>query len=142
MIINMEIIRRNNSLFPAFFGNLENDLFGNDAEQFSRIAVNIKEREDDFVIEMAVPGIDKKDIHIEIEGNKMIVKSEVSNEIKESKERYTRKEFAYGSFARSFTLPKEVDLDKIDADYTNGVLNILIPKPESKKKIVKKISLK
>lgn len=138
----MEIIRRNNSLFPAFFGNLENELFGNDAEQFSRIAVNIKEREDDFVIEMAVPGIDKKDIHIEIEGNKMIVKSEVSNEIEKSKERYTRKEFAYGSFTRSFTLPKEVDVDKIDADYTNGVLNISIPKPESKKKIVKKISLK
>tara|TARA_B100000508_G_scaffold132802_1_gene122051 strand:+ start:3468 stop:3884 length:417 start_codon:yes stop_codon:yes gene_type:complete len=138
----MEIIRRNNGLFPSFFGNIENDFFGHDVEQFSKVAVNIKEREDDFVIEMAVPGIDKKDIHIEIEGNKMIVKGEVSNEIEDSSEKYTRREFSYGSFTRSFTLPKEVDVDKIEADYRDGVLNLSIPKPESKKKVVKKISLK
>lgn len=138
----MEIIRRNNGLFPSFLGNLEDDFFGNSVEQFTNVAVNIKEREDDYSIEMAVPGINKKDIHIEIEGTKMIVKAEVSNEIEDKNEKYTRREFSYGSFARSFTLPKDVDVDKIDADYTDGVLNISIPKPESKKKIVKKISLK
>ena len=72
----------------------------------------------------------------------MIVKGEVSNEIEDSSEKYTRREFSYGSFTRSFTLPKEVDVDKIEADYRDGVLNLSIPKPESKKKVVKKISLK
>lgn len=129
-------------MFPSFLGNLEDDFFGNNIDQFSKVAVNIKEREEDYGIELAVPGIDKKDIHIEIEGSKMVVKAEVSNEVEQSNDKFTRREFSYGSFTKSFTLPKDVDADKIEADYKDGVLNISIPKPESKKKVVKKISLK
>lgn len=139
----MDIIRKNNSLLPSFFGNIDNDFFNDERlDRFTNVAVNIKEREEDFVIEMAIPGVKKEDVNIEIEGNKLIVSAETSHEIDETKERYSRKEFSYGSFTRSFTLPREVDIDKINASSTDGVLNISIPKPESKKKKVKKITLK
>lgn len=139
----MDIIRKNNSLLPSFFGNLENGLFNDDRlDRFTNVAVNIKERDDDFVIEMAVPGYKKEDLNLEVDGNKLIVSAEISHEVEDSGENYSRKEFSYGSFTRSFTLPREVDVDKISASSTDGVLSISIPKPESKKKKVKKISLK
>lgn len=139
----MDIIRKNNSLLPSFFGNLENEFFNDDRlDRFTNVAVNIKERDDDFVIEMAVPGYKKEDLNLEIDGNKLIVSAEVSHEVDDSGENYSRREFSYGSFTRSFTLPREVDVDKINASSNEGVLNISIPKPESKKKKVKKITLK
>lgn len=139
----MDIIRKNNSLLPSFFGNLENEFFNDDRlDRFTNVAVNIKERDDDFVIEMAVPGYKKEDLNLEIDGNKLIVSAEVSHEVDDSGENYSRREFSYGSFTRSFTLPREVDVDKINASSNDGVLNISIPKPESKKKKVKKITLK
>jgi HSP20 family protein len=139
----MDIIRKNNSLLPSFFGNLENGLFNDERlDRFTNVAVNIKERDDDFVIEMAVPGYKKEDLNLEVDGNKLIVSAEISQEVDDSGENYSRKEFSYGSFTRSFTLPREVDVDKISASSNDGVLSISIPKPESKKKKVKKISLK
>lgn len=139
----MDIIRKNNSLLPSFFGNLENEFFNDERlDRFSNIAVNIKERDDDFMIEMAVPGYKKEDLNLEVDGNKLIVSAEVSSEVNDSGENYSRREFTYGSFTRSFTLPREVDVDKISASSNDGVLNISIPKPESKKKKVKKITLK
>jgi len=139
----MDIIRKNNSLLPSFFGNLENEFFKDDRlDRFTNVAVNIKERDDDFVIEMAVPGYKKEDLNLEIDGNKLIVSAEVSHEVDDSGENYSRREFSYGSFTRSFTLPREIDVDKINASSNDGVLNISIPKPESKKKKVKKITLK
>lgn len=139
----MDIIRKNDGLLPSFFGNLESNLFNDERlDRFRNVAVNIKEREDDFVIEMAIPGVKKEDVNIEIEENKLIVSAETSHEIDETKERYSRREFSYGSFTRSFTLPREVDVDKIAASSNDGVLNISIPKPQSKKKKVKKITLK
>lgn len=139
----MDIIRKNNGLLPSFFGNFESDLFNNERlDRFTNVAVNIKECDDDFVIEMAIPGVKKENINIEIDGNKLIVSAETSYETDETKDRYTRREFSYGSFTRSFTLPREVDVDKINASSNDGVLNISIPKPDSKKKKVKKITLK
>lgn len=138
----MEIIRRNNQLFPSFFEGIEKDLFSEHRNGFSKIAVNIKESEQDFQIELAVPGIEKEDVHIEIDGVKMIVKVEASDEVEQSNAKYRRKEFSYGAFKKSFTLPKEVDVEKIEADYKKGIVSVLIPKPESKKKVVRKIALK
>ncbi|MEX2483752.1 MAG: Hsp20/alpha crystallin family protein [Brumimicrobium sp.] len=139
----MEIIRKNNGLLPSFFGNVEDDFFGIDRlDRFSKVAVNIKDHDNDFLIEMAIPGIKKEDVDIEVDGSKLRVSAETKHEVDESTDSYTRREFSYGSFTRSFTLPKEVDGDNINASCKDGVLSIEIPKPEAKKKAVKKIALK
>lgn len=95
-------------------------------------AVNIKETGDGFEVEMAAPGMQKEDFRVELDGNQLTISSEFEskNEMKEG-ERFTRREFSYQSFQRSFTLPKNVvDIDQIEARYENGVLRLLIPKRE------------
>jgi HSP20 family protein len=95
-------------------------------------AVNIRETAEAFMVEMAAPGMQKEDFRVELDGNNLTISSEMRNE-NETKEgeRYTRREFSYQSFQRSFTLPKNVvDVDQINAKYENGVLHLLIPKRE------------
>lgn len=97
-------------------------------------AVNIKEDDNAFTVEVAVPGMEKKDFHIDLEDNILTISSEKTVEDKEVKDNYTRKEYSYQSFTRSFTLPKNVvDSDKIAAQYKNGELIIAIPKREEAK---------
>ena len=98
-------------------------------------AVKIRETNEHFEVEMAAPGMKKEDFRIELEGNELRIGSEkrTEDEMKEG-ERYTRSEFSYQSFQRSFTLPKNVvDVDQIHAKYENGVLYLLIPKKEEAK---------
>ena len=98
-------------------------------------AVNIRETAENFEVEMAAPGMKKDDFRIELDGNNLTISSEHENqdEVKEG-ERYTRREFSYQSFQRSFTLPRDVvDVDQINAKYENGVLHLLIPKKEEAK---------
>ena len=97
-------------------------------------AVNIMEDDNAFTVEVAVPGMEKKDFHIDLEDNILTISSEKTVEDKEVKDNYTRKEYSYQSFKRSFTLPKNmVDSDKIAAQYKNGELIIAIPKREEAK---------
>ena len=93
---------------------------------------------------MAAPGFNKKDFNIEINNNVLTVKSEkqTENETKDG-EQFTRREFSYQSFSRSFTLPSSVKGDKISAKYDNGILRIIIPKKdEAKPQPVKQIEIK
>jgi HSP20 family protein len=138
----MEMITRNRAVNPSFFNTLEKDLFGMVSPRKSAVAVNIKENEKDFQIEMLAPGVEKENIHIEIEGRKMTIKAEVADEINEHSDHYTRRDFFFGSFEKTFNLPKDVDEDHISAELINGILNVTISKPEAKQKIVKKIELK
>ena len=97
-------------------------------------AINIKENEDGFTVEVAVPGMNKKDFNIDFENDVLTISSEKTIEDKETNENYTRKEYNYQSFKRSFSLPKDiVDSDKITATYKNGELKISIPKREEVK---------
>jgi HSP20 family protein len=98
-------------------------------------AVNIKETADTFEVEMAAPGMMKEDFKVELDGNTLTISSEMQNEkeVKEG-ERFTRREFSYQSFQRTFTLPRNVvDVEQINARYENGVLHLLIPKREEAK---------
>ncbi|HQU59034.1 MAG TPA: Hsp20/alpha crystallin family protein, partial [Saprospiraceae bacterium] len=100
-------------------------------------AVNIIESNDGFTVEMAAPGMNKKDFQIELENEILKISSqkEVKQEIKED-DRYTRREFSYQSFQRTFHLPKSVvDDSKIKAKYEDGVLRVMIPKREEAKKL-------
>lgn len=99
-------------------------------------AVNIKENDNEFVVEVAVPGMNKNDFKIDLENNLLTISSEKVSNDEEKKGNYTRKEYSYQSFKRSFTLPKNiVDSDKIKAKYHAGELIIEIPKKEEAKPI-------
>jgi HSP20 family protein len=101
-------------------------------------AVDIYETENELVLTAEVPGIDEKDIEIRIEDNTLFVRVERKVEKETNEENYHRIERAYGTFARSFTLPHTIDQDKIQAEHESGVLKIHLPKkPETKPKNVK-----
>jgi HSP20 family protein len=93
-------------------------------------SVNITENDKEFKIEMAAPGLNKEDFKVEVEDGVLHISSEKEAESKEEKKNYTRREYSYNSFSRSFTLPDNSLPDKITAKYENGVLNITLPKKE------------
>ena len=104
--------------------------------------VNIRETEKDFRMEMAVPGMQKKDFLINVENNVLTISSEKQEESTEKKENYTRREFSFNSFSRSFNLPDNCLVDKIDARYENGLLMITLPKKEvTPAKLAKEIKI-
>lgn len=95
--------------------------------------VNVRETKDDFIIDLAVPGFDKSDFKIDIDKKVLSVAVEAKNETTDSGENYTRKEFAYSAFKKTFTLPDSVDESKIKANYINGILAVQLPKREEAK---------
>lgn len=131
------------SLFDRLFNN---DMFSRDFSETNTTlpSVNIKETEDKFGVEVAVPGFNKKDFNIELNNNQLTISSEKKEEDEsEETERYTRREFSYQSFRRTFTLPNIVDGEKISAQYKDGVLHVDIPKrEEAKPKPARQISIK
>ena len=148
----MTLVKRNgrrSEIVPSIWNNFfNNDLFNwesNFADSGTSVpAVNIKEKPDSFVVEMAAPGMEKKDFKIEIDGSALTISSERQNESEEKDgENYNRKEFSYQSFYRTFHLPKEVvNADKIEAKYENGLLRLEIPKrEEAKQKPVRLINV-
>ena len=139
----MSIIKRNNNGFfmPELFDDLiSRNLFDWGSSNFSNSgttlpAVNIRETNENFEVEMAAPGMNKDDFNILLEGNTLTIRSEKSDEHEEKEgEKFSRREFRYQSFQRNFTLPKEVvDVDQINAKYENGILKLSIPKKEEAK---------
>ena len=132
-------------LFPSVEGWFD-DLFGDGDTLFTewnRVlttpAVNVVEKDNVYDIEMAVPGMQKKDFSISIENGMLVVKAEQKDEKKEVKENYRRQEFNFHSFKRSFWLPEDVMADKIDAEYENGVLHIVLPKAQAKPEFKRKL---
>jgi HSP20 family protein len=96
-------------------------------------AVNIKEDEKNFTLDLAVPGIDKKDLKIEINEDVITISSEHSDEKADNRDDFKRKEFSYTTFCRSFYLPENVSKDKIEANYKDGILSVVLPKDEEEK---------
>ena len=136
----MSIIRKN-ELFPNVFDDLfTRDLWNwgltnNSSTNTTVPAVNIRETADNYDVEVAAPGMTKDDFKVELDGNTLTISSEKKDEREQKEgERYTRQEFSYQSFQRSFQLHKDVvDIDKIEAKYENGVLHLMIPKKEEVK---------
>ncbi|NJN25908.1 MAG: Hsp20/alpha crystallin family protein [Cyclobacteriaceae bacterium] len=138
----MTLIKRNNGFFPgvpSFFDDfITRDLLGwsNGAHGYgtSVPAVNIKEDEDNFELEVAVPGLKKEDFKIELENDVLVISSEKEVENEHKSDQYKRKEFSYSTFKRTFSLPEnKVDGDKVKAKYTDGVLYVTLPKREEAK---------
>jgi len=101
-------------------------------------ATNILERNEDFVISVAAPGYSKEDFSIKLEQNILTISSEKEENADETV-KFTRKEFGMGSFKRTFTLPRTIDTDRIDASYENGILNVTLPKKEEAKVTLNKM---
>nr|WP_298999543.1 Hsp20/alpha crystallin family protein [uncultured Allomuricauda sp.] len=128
----MSIVKRNNLFFPS----IVNDVFGPD--WFGGVdklhtnlpAVNIRENEAGFELELAVPGAKKEDFKVEVDNEVLTISSEGKTENVETKENFTRKEFSYTAFKRAFTLPETIDGSKIDAIYEDGILKLALPKKE------------
>src|SRR5690606_16948968 len=91
-------------------------------------AVNVTEEDDSYSVTMAAPGMKKGDFNIDVNGNMITISAEAKEEKEESKKKYTRKEYSYSSFSRSFTLPENVKKEKIAARYDNGILTLTLPK--------------
>ncbi|MFS4467362.1 Hsp20/alpha crystallin family protein [Maribacter sp. 2210JD10-5] len=127
----MSLIKRNDVLFPSLMNEIfKPDWFGGLENHNTMPAVNIKENEKDFELELSVPGRAKEDFNIEIDDNVLTISSELKNEKEVSEENYTRREFGYSSFKRAFTLPESVASDNIKANYENGILKFNLPKKE------------
>jgi len=96
-------------------------------------STNILEKNNGFELHLAVPGVKKEDVKISLEKNVLSITSEKEMEKEEENVKYTRREFVYGTFCRSFTLPETVDAEKIKADFVDGILKIHLPKKEETK---------
>lgn len=132
-------------LFDRFFDNNWMDWSNSNYSTTNTTlpSVNIKESENDFVVEVAAPGFDKKDFKIELNHDLLTISSEKKSESESTEDkRFTRREFSYQSFNRAFTLPDTVDGGKIAAKYTDGILTVSIPKKEeAKPKPAKQITI-
>jgi HSP20 family protein len=140
----MTIVKRNGNLtnqFPALFDDfLNRDIFNWGLSNFSNTnttipAVNIKETTDNYEVEVAAPGMTKKDFKVQLEGNSLTISSEKTLQKEQNEEvKYSSREFSYQSFSRTFTLQKDVvDTENIQAKYENGLLLLTIPKKEHAK---------
>jgi len=98
-------------------------------------AVNITELKDEYMVSLAAPGLKKDDFKIDVEGNMLTISCEKEERKEEKEAKFTRKEYNYTSFERSFTLPDEVNKEKIEARYEDGILKLALPKKEEVKKL-------
>lgn len=141
----MSLVKVNNRNTTPYFNNVFDTLFSdalNNNYGVSKVPqVNILEMADAYKIELAAPGLTKEEFKIELKKNSLFVSAEKQVERKEEQMKYSRKEFEYLSFSRSFVMPEDVDSEKINAEYVNGVLNIIIGKKEKAKNEHKQIKI-
>ena len=124
-------VRRNKFPVSPFF-NMFNDIIGSDFVN-NAPSVNVIESAEDFRIELAAPGLDKGDFNIKVEKDQLTISAKKESSSDEQKEKFTRREFNYSSFSRTFFIPEGVNTSTIGANYENGVLVVTLPKKEEAK---------
>jgi len=144
-LVKFNPAQKNNALLPGFndvFESIFNDTFFNDRMVTRVPAVNISETEDNYHVELAAPGLKKDDFKLNLERNILTVSVEQSAGHQDNQKNYSKREYSYGSFVRSFTLPESADDGRIDASYTDGILRINIAKREEAKVVRRQIEIK
>lgn len=134
-----------NGLVNPFFNDvysLLNDSFFNEKYAATVPAVNISENENGFEVALAVPGLKKEDIKINLDKNVLSVSAEKKTETTDETRKYSKREYNFNSFSRSFTLPQSADSSKIEAAYVDGILTLYIGKKEEAKFQSREITLK
>lgn len=139
----MALIKRDEGFLPAFTGWFNDpffhDFFGGNRPRYASPrttlpSANLRETKDDYQIELAAPGMSKEDFTVSLDGDVLSISSERSEESgKNDDENYSRKEFSYQSFYRSFQLPQAADSGKVTAKYRDGILQVVVPKKEEAK---------
>ena len=133
------------SAFNDFFKPW-NEWFDGDIQwpaAFRAPAVNISQHEKEYQVSLAAPGLKKNDFKIDVEGNILTISCEKEESKEEKEKKFTRREYSYSSFSRSFTLPGEINVDKIEATYEDGLLKVSLPrKAEAKKLSAKHVAVK
>jgi HSP20 family protein len=130
-LIKFDPYLRRNQTFPSVFNDFFNgsiaDFVGGDFAT-NMPSVNISETEQGFQLELAAPGLAKEDFKIAMDKDRLTVSAERSMKNENKEGTFTRREFNYSSFSRTFVLPKTVDKDRISAKYENGLLMLTVPK--------------
>ncbi|MEZ2335337.1 Hsp20/alpha crystallin family protein [Mucilaginibacter sp. RCC_168] len=137
--------RNNSSLLPGFndvFDSIFNDTFFSDRLTSRVPAANISESEDHFHIELAAPGLRKEDFKLNLDRNVLNISVEMQNNQPDVQKNYSKREYSYTSWVRSFTLPESANPELIEAAYTDGVLKIDIAKREEAKAVRRQIEIK
>ena len=137
--------KRNRSLLPGFsdvFDSFFNDTFFNDRMVTRVPAVNISETENNYHVELAAPGLKKEDFKLNLERNQLTISVEQSTNHEDNQKNYSKREYSYSSFVRSFTLPESADDSQIEATYTDGILRIDIAKREEARTARRQIEIK
>lgn len=138
------------SVFSDFFSDVDrffdNDFWRMPAQMSRQMmanvpATNIRESDKGFTIEVAAPGLKKEDFDIDVNEGMLTISSQKEEDKTEEKENYTRREYNYSSFSRSFSLPKSVKEDDIKAQYKDGVLHVTVPKKQEQEKPKKRINI-
>ena len=136
------IRRRTNDMFPDWFEDFfTNQEFTPKTRTATVPSVNIYEKDDHFEIDMAIPGMKKEDIKINIDNELLTISAETESELSSEDENCTKKEFSYTNFSRSFTLPESVDKNEISAKSNDGVLKITVKKHEKATKAERQIEI-
>lgn len=145
----MTLVKFNNGLknnanpfFNDVFDSIINDTFLSDKLVARVPAVNIAENDHEFHIELAAPGLKKEDFKINLDKNVLSVSAEKKTEAGTETKKYSKREYGYNSFVRSFTLPDSADHSKIEADYTDGILKLTVAKREEAKFQSREIAIK
>lgn len=140
----MSLVKWNDGLFPVI--SWADDLFERRENLLKPIgkgalvpAVNVSETDASFQLELAAPGKAKEDFNVEIENGTLTISSKSEESSESENKNYTRKEYSYSAFSRSFKLPENVNEEAIDAMYTDGVLMVTLPKMELAESEKKKI---
>ena len=143
--LNRPVRRLLPSVFEDFFRPMD-EFFdrGFWGRPFNVPAVNVSEDTNGYKLFFAVPGMKKDDFKVDIDGNMLTVSAEVEEKKEEKDKEFTREEYNFSSFTRTFTLPEEVNREKIEAAYVDGILKLALPKKEEAKKalITKHVAVK
>ncbi|TPE45460.1 Hsp20/alpha crystallin family protein [Pontibacter mangrovi] len=138
------------SVFSDFFSDVdrffENDFWGMPSRMGRQMmanvpATNIRENEKEYSIEVAAPGMKKDDFNIEVNEGMLTISSQREEEKKDEQENFTRREYNYSSFSRSFRLPESVKQENIKARYQDGVLHVSVPKSKEKERANRRINI-
>ena len=135
-----------NDAVPSTFSNWMNDFFNANelpglAGFSGKPAVNIRETDNSFTLEVAAPGFSKEQFNINVENDLLTISASTESKKEEDEKGYTRREFSYSSFSRSFTLPDSVNADNIKGTYTNGILHVELPKKAEAAKVKKTVKV-
>ena len=127
--VSRPLTRWFNSPIDRFFRNDLMDFWDGNNLPETVPSLNIREEKNDYKVELAVPGLKKEDFNIDVDGNVMTISCDKETETKDVRENgFTRREYDYSCFSRSFTLPDNADVNKVHAKYSDGVLSLDIPK--------------